>query len=123
MRPQEHSSLAGRKENRHTLQPELGTRLPHRMYNKSSKRYTIELVVSNKGEHVWMTNLELALFNLHSHSVGLGAKRIHIPMDQRILRSQDYLEILSSIDEQFIDSDIEIVVWNVRNESGDKAPE
>ena len=111
----------GRKESRHTMQPELGDAC--RMYNKSSKRYTIELVVSNKGEHVWMTNLELALFNLHSHTIGIGAKRIHIPMDQRILRSHDYLEILSSIDEQFIDSEIDIVVWNVRDESGSKAPE
>ena len=83
-----------------------------RMYNKPEKRYTTSLIVTCKQMPLEMANLELALWNLHTQAIGLEAKRIHIPVDQRILRAMQSHEILMAIDRQFLESDYEVHIWH-----------
>ena len=82
------------------------------MYNKPEKRYTTSLIVTCKQMPLEMANLELALWNLHTQAIGLEAKRIHIPVDQRILRAMQSHEILMAIDRQFLESDYEVHIWH-----------
>ena len=114
---------SARKQNRSAGTPELGDVC--RMYNKTTQYNTTELVVASNKQPMKKENFELALYNLHVQVIGIGAKRIHIPMDQRILRGMKCLDILAALDEQFLNSDIEIHVWNVHicDKSGNKVPE
>ena len=83
-----------------------------RMYNKPEQRYTTSLIVTKKQVPLEMANLELALWNLHTQAIGLEAKRIHIPVDQKITRAMKPQEILMAIDRQFLESEYEVHIWH-----------
>ena len=83
-----------------------------RMYSKPEQRYTTSLIITKKQVPFTMENLELALWNLHTQAIGLEAKRIHIPVDQRLLKAMQPQEILMAIDRQFLESDYEVHIWH-----------
>ena len=114
---------SARKQNRSAGEPELGDVC--RMYNKTTQYNTTELIVASNRKPMKNEDLELALYNLHVQILGIGAKRVHIPMDQRVLRGMQCLDILAALDAQFIGSGIEVHVWNVHvcDKSGGKIPD
>ena len=90
--------------------PEVGD--AKRLYSKTDHRYVTWLAVTSKASPLTMETLELAFWCLRNQAETLGAHRIHVPLDMRILKPVKQFEILLALERQFLTAEIKIQVWH-----------
>ena len=91
--------------------PELGC--IRKIYDKNSHRHTLNLVVAARDHPFTVQTLELALFNLQS-AISDTAKRIHVPLDMRILKSLDKMSVILAFEEVFWPTELIVHIWNFK---------
>ena len=90
--------------------PEVGD--ARRLYCKTDHRYVTWLAVTSKTCALTMENLELAFWCLRNQAETLGATRVHVPLDMRILKPVKQFEILLALERQFLSAVIDVHIWH-----------
>ena len=91
--------------------PELGC--VRKIYDKNSHRHTLNLVVAARDHPLTVHTLELALYNLMIELLDT-VKRVHVPLDMRILKAIDGMSVVLAFEEAFLSTGVKVHIWNLK---------
>ena len=106
------NKTATRKKNTPYGTPQLGD--VRRYYDKTRRQYVTSLIVAEKGKPATAEILELALENLKVQAETLNTTKIHLSLQQRILKPLTQLDMLCAIEKTFTDESQTVHIWTAQ---------
>ena len=70
------------------------------------------LIVASKHQPITVENLELAIYNLQV-ALDSTVKRVHVPLDMRILKSLRKMAVALAFEEAFLPTNYDVHIWNM----------
>ena len=89
--------------------PELGC--VRKIYDKHSHRHSLSLVIAARDHPIAIQHLDMALCNLLV-LIDDTVKRVHVPLDMRILKSLDRMSVILAFEDAFWPTDVVVHIWN-----------